>query len=111
MKKLNSVIIVAGLLLSFLILTRMATGFPTSEYISGFARVKGVPNTGGKPYMAAASEAIRRCKENPFCVGVSNQRLFLTTKQLNKGDTVYTEKGQPGESHAYVKDAYPTIFL
>ncbi len=89
----------------------MATGFPTSEYIPGFARVKGVPNTEGKPYMAAASEAIRRCQENPFCVGVSNQRLFIVKKTMKKGETVYTEKGQPGESHAYVKDDYPTIFL
>jgi hypothetical protein len=85
--------------------------FPTSEYIQGFAKVKGVPNKGSKSYFSSTEEAIRRCRENPFCVGVSNQRLFLVEKELKKGETVYTEKGQSGESHAYVKDAYPTVFL
>lgn len=85
--------------------------FPTSEYIQGFAKVKGVPNNGSKSYFSSTEEAIRRCRDNPFCIGVSNQRLFIVKKELKKGETVYTEKGQSGESDAYVKDAYPAIFL
>jgi len=99
------------LLISFQVFQQMSRSFPTNEYISGFAKVKGVPNKGGKSYFSSTEEAIRRCKENPFCVGVSNQRLFLAEKELPKGTTVFTEKGQSGESHAYVKDAYPAVFL
>jgi hypothetical protein len=51
-------------------------------------------------------EAIRRCKENPFYVDVNNQRLFLVSKQPKKGETLKLEEGQPGESHAYVKNDY-----
>lgn len=98
-------------LLSFPTYQQMSRSFPTSEYIPGFAKVKGVPNKGGKSYFSDTEEAIRRCKENPFCVGVSNQRMFLVEKELKKGETVFTEKGQPGESHAYIKDAYPAVFL
>lgn len=88
--------------------------FPSSEYIPGFARTKGVPDTKlSKPYFSASQEAIKRCAENPFCVGVSSQRLFFTEESraaLKRGETVFTVHGQPGESHTYVKDLYPTIF-
>ncbi len=82
----------------------MATGFPTSDSLAGFTKVKGVP-AGGKAYMATAEEAIRRCQDNPFCIGVSNQRLFVVSKLPKKGD-LKLEKGQPGESHTYVKNEY-----
>lgn len=103
--------IVVFWLLSFPSYQQMNRTFPQSEYILGFAKVKGVPNKGGKSYFSSSEEAIRRCKDNPFCVGVTNQRIFLVEKEMKKGETVFTEKGQTGESHAYVKDAYPAIFL
>lgn len=89
----------------------MSRTFPSAEYIPGFAKVKGVPLEGGKAYFSSSDEALRRCKENPFCVGVSNQRLFLVQHEKKKGETVYTGKGQTEESHAYIKDAYPAVFL
>ncbi len=103
-------------IISKLILQQMsARKFPTAEYIQGFARVKGVPDMGrSQAYFSTAEEAIQRCADNPFCVGVSAQRLFMlpegTAKPLKRGATVFTVHGQPGEGHAYVKDLYPTIF-
>lgn len=101
-----------GLLVFFLLVLKMSrSGFPTSEYIPGFAKVKGVPKLKAQAYFALSEEAIQRCKTNPFCVGVSSQRLFLSETILKEGETVYTEKGQPGESPAYIKDLYPAVFL
>lgn len=77
---------------------------PFPSDIPGFVKIQGVPGSiSGKAYFSSWEEAVRRCKENPFCVGVSNQRLFVGTKEWPTGAKMATEKGQPGESNAFVK--------
>lgn len=78
---------------------------PFPSEIPGFTRAQGVPvGPQGKSYFSSWEEAVRRCKENPFCVGVSNQRLFVTL-ELPKSKLA-TEKGQPGESVAFLKQEF-----
>jgi hypothetical protein len=84
----------------------MSRPFPQSE-IAGFTKHKGVP-MGGKAYFSSWEEAIRRCRENPFCIGVTNQRIFVESKEPR--GRIQLGKGQPGESHAFLKEEYEIEF-
>lgn len=47
---------------------------------TGFVPCKGIPNTPtSKPYFASIAEAIERCRKDPNCVGISDERLFYGT--------------------------------
>jgi hypothetical protein len=47
------------------------------ESATGFVRCTGIPNTPtSKPYFASVSEALDRCRKDPTCVGISDQRIF-----------------------------------
>ncbi len=81
--------------------------FPSE--ISGFVKIKGVPaEPQGKAYFSSWEEAVSRCNENPFCMGVSNQRIFVGTHTLTS--KLATEKGQPGESNALIKKGFEAVF-
>ena len=82
---------------------------PFPSEIPGFVKIKGVPtDPQGKAYFSSWEEAVRRCTENPFCVGVSNQRMFVGTHAPT--GKITTEKGQPGESNAFVKKGLGAVF-
>ncbi len=70
------------------------------QEVSGMNKMLGVPNTKAKPFFADASEAIRRCKEDPLCVGVSAQRMFYVGK---KGEHYSAIGGRAGEEYSFVK--------
>ncbi len=84
--------------------------FPKTEYIRGFARVKGVPNTSSYVFTGHIQDVLQECRNNPRCVGVSETDIFVTNAVFEKGKTVETRRDHRG-SISYVKDAYPTIFL
>jgi hypothetical protein len=63
-------------------------------------KITGVPmGAEGRPYFGDPQEAIRRCRENPACVGVSAQRLFYGSKDACRSHA----PGRSGETHIYVK--------
>lgn len=46
----------------------------------GFVLCKGIPNTPtSKPYFASTSEALERCRKDPKCIGLTDERLFYGT--------------------------------
>lgn len=89
--------------------------FPTSEYIRGFARAKGVPVHGeyeGRSVYGAIPDILQICRRDPLCVGVSDRRYFAAAAApMKRGTPVNMEQGLDAAEYAYVKDEYPTIFL
>jgi hypothetical protein len=88
--------------------------FPTSEYIRGFARAKGVPVHGeydGRRFYGAIPDILQICRRDPLCVGVSDRRYFASVVQLKRGTPVNMEQGLDEAEYAYIKDEFPTIFL
>jgi hypothetical protein len=88
--------------------------FPTSEYIRGFARAKGVPVASeykGQQYFGASSDVLQICRRDPLCVGVSDSRYFAADAEQKRGTPVYMEQGVHAGEYAYIKDEYPTVFL
>ncbi len=65
----------------------------------GFMQCTGIPNTPtSKPYFASTAEAIERCRKDPACVGVSDERLFygpLKTPALLTGGDCLLKLGLP----------------
>ncbi len=88
--------------------------FPTSEYIRGFARAKGVPVHGeytGHRVYGAIPDILQICRRDPLCVGISDRRYFSAGAEMKRGTPVNMERGLDAAEYAYIKDEYPTIFL
>ena len=88
--------------------------FPTTEYIRGFARAKGVPVRGeyeGRYFFGAIPDILQLCRRDPLCVGVSDRRYFASHTSMKKGVPVHMERGLDTAEYTYVKDAFPTLFL
>ena len=82
--------------------------FPTSEYIRGFARAKGVPVANeydGRTVFGAIPDILQICRR------VSDRRYFASAVQLKRGTPVNMEQGLDATEYAYIKDEFPTIFL
>ena len=88
--------------------------FPTSEYIRGCARAKGVPvasEYAGRHVYGAIPDILQICRRDPLCVGVSDRRYFSSIKPMARGTAVNMSKGLDADEYAYIKDEFPTIFL
>ena len=87
--------------------------FPTSEYIRGFARTKGVPsgNAVGLDHHGAIPDVLQVCRRDPLCVGVSNRRYFVSTSPMKRGAPLYMKRGLDAHEFTYAKDEFPAIFL
>ena len=111
MRRVSTVSVIGFLVLVGIIVWYVdRSKFPQTEYIRGFARAKGVPNTSSYVFHGHIQNVLQECRNNPLCVGVSETDIFLTNKVYEKGKTVETRYDNRGKV-SYVKDAYPTIFL